>query len=54
MMVDFVDDARVWRPRISLRRWRNLGWMVVVAFAIAVVGTLVLARFGEAPSPEPS
>jgi hypothetical protein len=30
------------------------GWMVVVAFAIAVVGTLVLARFGEAPAPEPS
>ena len=30
------------------------GWMVVVGFAIAVAGTLVLARFGEAPNPEPS
>jgi drug/metabolite transporter (DMT)-like permease len=32
----------------------RLGWMVVAGFAIAVVGTLVLARFGEAPTPEPS
>ena len=32
----------------------GLGWMVVVGFAIAVLGTLVLARFGEAPNPEPS
>lgn len=30
----------------------GLGWMVVVGFAIAVVGTLALARFGEAPTPE--
>lgn len=30
----------------------GLGWMVVVGFVIAVVGTLVLARFGEAPKPE--
>ncbi|MCV7402184.1 DMT family transporter [Mycobacterium fragae] len=30
----------------------GLGWMVVVGFAIAVVGTLALARFGEAPAPE--
>jgi drug/metabolite transporter (DMT)-like permease len=30
----------------------GLGWMVVVGFAIAVAGTLALARFGEAPAPE--
>ncbi len=29
----------------------GLGWMVVVGFVVAVAGTLVLARFGEAPSP---
>jgi drug/metabolite transporter (DMT)-like permease len=32
----------------------GLGWMVFAGFAIAVAGTLVLARFGEAPNPEPS
>ncbi|WP_205874108.1 DMT family transporter [Mycobacterium camsae] len=31
----------------------GLGWMVAAGLAIAVVATLVLARFGEAPSPEP-
>ena len=36
------------------RSREGFGWMVVVGFAIAVLGTLVLARFGEAPSPEPS
>jgi hypothetical protein len=29
----------------------GLGWVVVVGFVVAVAGTLVLARFGEAPSP---
>lgn len=29
----------------------GLGWLVVVGFAVAVCGTLVLARFGEAPAP---
>ncbi|WP_245850007.1 DMT family transporter [Mycobacterium angelicum] len=33
------------------RSREGLGWMVVVGFAVAVTGTLVLARFGEAPSP---
>lgn len=33
------------------RSREGLGWMVVVGFAVAVVGTLVLARFGEAPAP---
>lgn len=28
----------------------GLGWMVVTGFVVAVAGTLVLARFGEAPS----
>jgi drug/metabolite transporter (DMT)-like permease len=32
----------------------GLGWMVFAGFTIAVAGTLVLARFGEAPNPEPS
>jgi drug/metabolite transporter (DMT)-like permease len=29
----------------------GLGWLVVVAFVVAVAGTLVLARFGEASTP---
>jgi hypothetical protein len=29
----------------------GLGWMVVAGFVVAVAGTLVLARFGEAPTP---
>jgi drug/metabolite transporter (DMT)-like permease len=32
----------------------GLGWMVFTGFTIAVAGTLVLARFGEAPDSEPS
>jgi drug/metabolite transporter (DMT)-like permease len=32
----------------------GLGWVVVVGFVVAVSGTLVLARFGEAPSPAES
>jgi drug/metabolite transporter (DMT)-like permease len=28
----------------------GFGWVVVVGFAVAVAGTLVLARFGEAPA----
>lgn len=32
----------------------GLGWMVFAGFAIAVAGTLVLARFGEAPDAEPT
>jgi drug/metabolite transporter (DMT)-like permease len=31
----------------------GLGWLVIVGFAVAVSGTLVLARFGEAPDPAP-
>ena len=31
----------------------GLGWVVVVGFVVAVASTLVLARFGEAPSAEP-
>jgi drug/metabolite transporter (DMT)-like permease len=29
----------------------GLGWLVIVGFAVAVSGALVLARFGEAPAP---
>lgn len=32
----------------------GLGWMVFAGFTIAVAGTLVLARFGEAPEAEPA
>jgi drug/metabolite transporter (DMT)-like permease len=32
----------------------GLGWLVVVGFVVAVSATLVLARFGEAPSPAES
>ncbi len=35
------------------RTREGLGWLVVAGFAIAVAGTLVLARFGEAPALEP-
>lgn len=31
----------------------GLGWLVVAGFVVAVAGTLVLARFGEAPVAEP-
>ena len=36
------------------RTREGFGWMVVAGFAIAVAGTLVLARFGEVPTPEPT
>lgn len=32
----------------------GLGWLVIVGFTVAVSATLVLARFGEAPSPAES
>jgi drug/metabolite transporter (DMT)-like permease len=32
----------------------GLGWLVIAGFVVAVSGTLVLARFGEAPSPSES
>jgi drug/metabolite transporter (DMT)-like permease len=32
----------------------GLGWLVIVGFAVALAGTLMLARFGEAPSPAES
>lgn len=35
------------------RTREGLGWMVIAGFAIAVAATLVLARFGEAPAPDP-
>jgi drug/metabolite transporter (DMT)-like permease len=31
----------------------GLGWLVIAGFAVAVSGTLVLARFGEAPQLDP-
>lgn len=32
----------------------GLGWLAITGFAVAVAGSLTLARFGEAPAPEPS
>lgn len=32
----------------------GLGWLVIAGFAVAVSGTLVLARFGEAPQLDPA
>ncbi len=32
----------------------GLGWLVIVGFVVAVSGTLILARFGEAPNPAES
>ncbi|MFI1715584.1 hypothetical protein [Streptomyces litmocidini] len=32
----------------------GLGWLAVVGFAVAVAGSLTLARFGEAPAPAPN
>jgi uncharacterized membrane protein HdeD (DUF308 family) len=32
----------------------GLGWMVIAGFVVAVAGAMVLARFGEAPSPAES
>ncbi|ORW20962.1 DMT family transporter [Mycobacterium palustre] len=32
----------------------GLGWLVIAGFVVAVAGTLVLARFGEAPAPAES
>lgn len=32
----------------------GLGWLVIAGFVVAVSGTLVLARFGEAPTPAES
>ncbi|MBV9320568.1 MAG: DMT family transporter [Mycobacterium sp.] len=48
-----VGPALVGVVWLGDRTREGLGWLVVVGFAIAVLGTLVLARFGEAPNPEP-
>ncbi|MFD8208156.1 hypothetical protein ACFV2S_17390 [Streptomyces sp. NPDC059695] len=31
----------------------GFGWLAITGFAVAVAGSLTLARFGEAPAPEP-
>jgi drug/metabolite transporter (DMT)-like permease len=41
----------VWLGDTARPGW---AWLVVVGFVVAVAGTLVLARFGEAPSPAES
>ncbi|MFF8374921.1 hypothetical protein ACF07V_02145 [Streptomyces sp. NPDC015661] len=35
------------------RTREGLGWLAIVGFAVAVAGSLTLARFGEAPAPAP-
>jgi drug/metabolite transporter (DMT)-like permease len=46
-----VAPALVGAVWLGDRAREGLGWLVVLGFAIAVAATLVLARFGEAPSP---
>ncbi|MFI8961293.1 hypothetical protein ACIGO8_04185 [Streptomyces sp. NPDC053493] len=36
------------------RTREGLAWLALLGFAIAVAGSLTLARFGEAPAPEPA
>ncbi|MEU4103829.1 hypothetical protein ACFY8X_03625 [Streptomyces tanashiensis] len=35
------------------RTREGLNWLAITGFAVAVAGSLILARFGEAPAPEP-
>ncbi|GGS68971.1 hypothetical protein GCM10010222_07200 [Streptomyces tanashiensis] len=35
------------------RTREGLNWLAITGFAVAVAGSLTLARFGEAPAPEP-
>jgi drug/metabolite transporter (DMT)-like permease len=51
VMGETIGPALVGVLWLGDRTRAGLGWMVVVGFAIAVVGTLALARFGEAPTP---
>jgi len=46
-----VGPALVGVRWLGDRTREGLGWMVVAGFVIAVVATLALSRFGEAPSP---
>ena len=46
-----IAPALVGAVWLGDRAREGLGWVVVMGFVIAVAGTLVLARFGEAPSP---
>ncbi|OBF85275.1 hypothetical protein A5791_01750 [Mycobacterium sp. 852002-51163_SCH5372311] len=46
-----VAPALVGAVWLGDRAREGLGWLVVLGFAVAVAGTLGLARFGEAPSP---
>jgi drug/metabolite transporter (DMT)-like permease len=53
VMGETIGPALVGVVWLGDRSRDGLGWMVVVGFAVAVLGTLALARFGEAPNPEP-
>jgi drug/metabolite transporter (DMT)-like permease len=46
-----IAPALVGAVWLGDRAREGLGWVVIVGFAVAVAATLVLARFGEAPSP---
>lgn len=49
-----VGPALVGVVWLGDRSHAGLGWMVVVGFIIAVLGTLILARFGESPGGQPN
>jgi len=48
-----VAPALVGAVWLGDRARDGLGWAVVLGFVVAVSATMVLARFGEAPEPEP-
>ncbi|MGW4511487.1 hypothetical protein ACWEO4_05690 [Streptomyces sp. NPDC004393] len=47
-----VGPAAVGVVWLGDRTREGLGWLAVLGFGVAVVGALLLARFGEAPAPE--
>ncbi|MDD4866609.1 MAG: hypothetical protein PHQ28_05615 [Mycobacterium sp.] len=49
-----VGPALVGVVWLGDRSHAGLGWMVVVGFILAVLGTLILARFGESPGAQPN
>jgi hypothetical protein len=46
-----VGPALVGVAWLGDRTRAGLGWMVVAGFVVAVLATLALSRFGEAPEP---
>ncbi|MER6471373.1 DMT family transporter [Streptomyces collinus] len=48
-----IGPAAVGVVWLGDRTREGLAWLAVLGFAVAVTGALALARFGEAPPPEP-